>query len=243
MARRRFFVETVHSGRAQITGQEAHHLSRVLRVERGQKFEISDNRNVYLAEVENARKDLVTFAIVEQIDALGPVVRTRLLASLIKFEYFEWMIEKATELGVESVIPVESGRSEKGLAAAAQKRLPRWRRIAREASEQSRRARLPLIEPAVSLTDALQILADYRYGLEEANAPSILSVLPAERHHDDRVALIVGPEGGWTESERAEIGAAGWAAVSLGPEILRAETAAIAGLSIINAAWNARSPR
>ena len=63
--------------------------------------EISDNQNVYLAEVESARKDLVSFAILEQIAAGAPVLRMALLASLIKFEHFEWMIEKATELGVE----------------------------------------------------------------------------------------------------------------------------------------------
>jgi len=243
MARRRFFVDAVDSGRAQIAGEEAHHLSRVLRVEPGQKFEISDNRNVYLAEVESARKDLVSFAIVEQIEATGPVVRSVVLASLIKFEHFEWMIEKATELGVEQVIPVESERSEKGLALAAGKRVSRWNRIAREASEQSRRSRLPLIEPAVSLTEALRSEADYRYLLEEAGALPILSVVPEVGKAEDRTALLVGPEGGWSDRERAEIVGAGWTAVSLGPAILRAETATIAGLSIINAAWNARSPR
>src|SRR6202790_4887913 len=178
MARRRFFVDAVRSGRAQIAGEEAHHLSRVLRVEPGQKFEISDNQNGYFAEVERARKDLVCFAIVEQIEASRPVVRVALLASLIKFEHFEWMIEKATELGVERVIPVESDRSEKGLAAAAQKRIARWSRIAREAREQARRARLPVIEPAVSLADALRDQADYRYVLEEAGASPIWSVVP-----------------------------------------------------------------
>jgi 16S rRNA (uracil1498-N3)-methyltransferase len=243
MARRRFFVDAVRSGRAQIAGEEARHLSRVLRVEPGQKFEISDNQNVYLAEVESARKDLVSFAIVERIEAALPVVRTALLASLIKFEHFEWMIEKATELGVERVIPVEAERSEKGLAAAAQKRSARWNRIAREASEQSRRVRLPLIALAVSLTGALQDESDYRYVLEEADAPPILSVVPAALRPEDRVALLAGPEGGWTDRERAEIAAAGWAAVSLGSQILRAETAAIAGWSTINAVWNARWPR
>jgi len=241
MARRRFFVDEVQRGHAHIKGEEAHHLSRVLRVEVGQKFEISDNQNVYLAEVENARKDLVSFAIVEKIEASAPTVRVALLASLIKFEHFEWLIEKATELGVEQVIPVEAERSEKGLAAAAQKRVVRWRRIAREASEQSRRAKLPLIEPVVSLAEALREQADYRYVLEEADAPPILSVLPPVCRSKDRVALLVGPEGGWTDRERAEIGAAGWVATSLGDGILRAETASIAGLSIINAAWNARS--
>jgi 16S rRNA (uracil1498-N3)-methyltransferase len=240
MARRRFFVDFVHSGQARIAGEEAHHLTRVLRVEAGQKFEISDNHDVYLAEVESARKDLVTFSILERIDVAAPVVRTTLLASLIKFEHFEWMIEKATELGVERVIPVVAERSEKGLAQAAAKRVVRWKRIAREASEQSRRARLPEIEPAFDFAAALESIGDYRYLLDEdAVAPPILSVLPATGRPQDRVILLVGPEGGWTDRERTAIAAAGWTAVSLGREILRAETAAIAGLAILNAAWAA----
>lgn len=237
MARRRFFVEPVRRGHAQITGQDARHLIRVLRVERGQRFEISDNHCVYLAEVDSAQKDRVSFAIVEQIPAGAPTLHTALFAALIKFERFEWLLEKATELGVEQVIPVETERSEKGLAQAAGKRLERWKRIAREASEQSRRARLPEIAPPQPLTLALRDPGSYRYVLEEAGAPPILSQLPVERHAGDRVALLVGPEGGWTDRERAATIAAGWRPVSLGHEILRAETAAIAALSILNAAW------
>jgi 16S rRNA (uracil1498-N3)-methyltransferase len=239
MARRRFFVDAVQSGRARITGPDAHHLTRVLRVEPGQKFEISDNHSVYLAEVESARKDLVSFAIQERLEAPEPLVRTTLLAALVRFERFEWIIEKCTELGVEQVIPLETERTEKGLKKAAEKRSVRWNRIAREASEQSRRARLPEIHDAVALADALAIEADYRYLLEEATAAPMLSVLPSSRRAGDRVALLLGPEGGWTDRERGLITSAGWCAVSLGREILRAETAAIAGLAIINAAWNA----
>lgn len=240
MARRRFFVDSIHSGQARISGEEAHHLTRVLRVEAGEKFEISDNRDVYLAEVESARKDLVSFSILERIDVAAPVVRTTLLASLIKFEHFEWMIEKATELAVERVIPVEAERTEKGLTQAAVKRVTRWKRIAREASEQSRRGRLPEIEAAIGLGAALESAGDYRYVLDEEDATPILSALPATRLPQDRVALLVGPEGGWTDRERAAIATTGWIAVSLGREILRAETAAIAGLAIVNAAWSAR---
>jgi 16S rRNA (uracil1498-N3)-methyltransferase len=237
MARRRFFVEAVHRGRAQITGQDAQHLTRVLRVEAGQKFEISDNRNVYLAEVETARKELVSFAIIEQLHVPTLVVQVALYAALIKFECFEWMLEKATELGVAQVTPVETERSEKGLAQAAGKRLPRWKRIAREASEQSRRVRLPEIASPMPLTDALRCDAIYRYALDETETQPILSAIPAKRLAEDRVALLAGPEGGWTDRERARIAAAHWTAVSLGPNVLRAETAATAALAILNAAW------
>jgi 16S rRNA (uracil1498-N3)-methyltransferase len=237
MARRRFFVEAIERGHAQIIDQDAHHLTRVLRVEPGQKFEISDNSNVYLAEVETARKDLVSFRILERIDAAEPVIHTALFASLIKFERLEWLIEKATELGVSALTPVRAERSEKGLEAAALKRVGRWKRIAREASEQSRRARLPDIESPIDLTDALRDAEGHRYALEESAAPPILSAFPDARQPGDRVALLVGPEGGWTDRERAAIANAGWRAVSLGHEILRAETAAIAALAIVNAAW------
>ena len=237
MARRRFFVEAIERGYAQINDQDAHHLTRVLRVEPGQKFEISDNLHVYLAEVETARKDLVRFRILDQIDAAEPAVHTALFAALIKFERFEWLIEKATELAVSEITPVQTERSEKGLEAAAAKRVTRWQRIAREASEQSRRARLPIIESPIDLAETLRMEADHRYALDEAEARPILSVFPDARPPGDRAALLVGPEGGWTERERTAIAAAGWTAASLGNNILRAETAAIAALAIVNAAW------
>jgi len=238
MARRRFFVDAIESGRAQITGPEAHHLTRVLRVEPGQLFEISDNRSVYLAEVEKARKDLVSFAVREPIAAPDPVVRTTLLASLIRFERFEWILEKATELGVERIIPVRAERSEKGLEQAALKRMPRWQRIVREASEQSRRAKLPEIGDPVPLADALLVETPHRFALDETEAKPLLSVLPAQRCLGDQVALLIGPEGGWTDREREQFSSV-WRAASLGPQILRAETAAIAALAVINGAWSA----
>jgi 16S rRNA (uracil1498-N3)-methyltransferase len=241
MARRRFFVETVQSGRALITGPEAHHLTRVLRVEPGQQFEISDNHSVYLAEVESARKDLVSFSVRGKVAPADPVVLLTVLASLIRFERFEWMIEKATELGVARIVPVQAARTEKGLEHAAGKRVSRWNRIAREASEQSRRDRLPEIGTPLDLAEALRVEAAYRYVLEEAEAPPIHSVLPARREAVDSVAVLVGPEGGWTDRERDQVAGSQWRPVSLGPGILRAETAAIAALAVIGAAWNSHS--
>ncbi|MBV9769513.1 MAG: 16S rRNA (uracil(1498)-N(3))-methyltransferase [Bryobacterales bacterium] len=239
MARRRFFVDAVVSGRARIEGPDAHHLTRVLRVEPGQQFEICDNQSVYLAEVESAHKDLVSFAVQEELATAEFSVRTTILASLIRFERFEWMLEKATELGIERVVPVDAERSEKGLELAALKRLPRWSRIVREASEQSRRARLPEIGAPVALAAALEMKFGHTFVLEETDATPMLRALPAHRRQGDSVALLVGPEGGWTDRERDSMANAGWCAVSLGPQILRAETAAVAALAIINAAWGA----
>ncbi|HWZ34370.1 MAG TPA: RsmE family RNA methyltransferase [Bryobacteraceae bacterium] len=223
--RRRFFVGEVRNGHAQIDGDDARHLTRVLRVEAGQRYEISDNRNVYLAEIETARKEHVVFRTLEKLESPVPGLRLILCVALFKFDRFEWMIEKATELGVSEIVPVETTRSEHGLERAAHKRVERWRRIALEASQQSRRAFLPVIAEPHSLRDALAIDATRRLVLDEACSGSIPIPLA------DSIALLVGPEGGWTDEERALFGS--WTPVSLGPLILRAETAAITALAIV----------
>ena len=168
----------------------------------------------------------------------APTVRLVLCAALIKFDHFEWMIEKATELGVSEIVPVETIRSERGLERAAHKRVERWRRIALEASQQSRRAFLPEVSEPESLRDALDREANYRFALDENPAAQPLNTaLPSARNPQDAVAMLIGPEGGWTDDERAQFTAAGWLPVSLGSLILRAETAALAALAIVNSAW------
>ena len=224
----------MRNGHAEISGDDARHLTRVLRVEAGQRYEISDNRNVYLAEIETARKEQVVFRTLERMTAPAPAPKLILLAALFKFDRFEWMVEKATELGVAEIVPVESARSERGLERAAHKRVDRWRRIALEASQQSRRAFLPEVREPVAFAEARVFTATHRLVLDEdADAPRLVAPVV---NAVDSIAILIGPEGGWTEEERAEFTAAGWARASLGPLILRAETAAIAALAIIASA-------
>jgi 16S rRNA (uracil1498-N3)-methyltransferase len=243
MARRRFFVDAVRNGRAELSGEAAEHLRRVLRVQAGQQFELSDNQSLYLAEVEEFRKGAVSFRILDRLEAENPPLRLTLFASLIKFDRFEWIVEKATELGVERIVPVVAERSEKGLGEAAIKRIERWRRIALESSQQSRRARVPEVGGSIRFTEAMAVQGVCRLFLEEERgAAPILSALPepARRSSSDDVSLLVGPEGGWTEEERLAAAAGGWQPVSLGPLILRAETAAISAIAILVSAWSAR---
>ena len=237
--RRRFFVQQVRNGHAEIEGDDARHLTRVLRVEAGQRYEISDNAEVYLAEIETARKERVVFRTLGKLEPPAPTPRVILCAALIKFDYFEWMIEKATELGVGEIVPVETLRSERGLARAAHKRLERWRRIGLEASQQSRRAHLPEIREPMRFQEALSHHANYEYALDEdgSGSPPLISSLPRNGAAADSIAVFVGPEGGWTEEERSAFAPAGWTRVTLGPLILRAETAAIAALAVVSQAW------
>jgi 16S rRNA (uracil1498-N3)-methyltransferase len=233
MARRRFFVEEVHHQRAELVGDDAHHLTRVLRVERGQKYEISDNRQVWLAEVVEAHKNRVVFQTLESVAARQAPVRLTLLVSLVKFERMEWILEKGTELGVECFVPVLAARSERGLEKAVSKRRERWEKVILEAAQQARRDRLPRLEPWVPFPAAITRKGRVQWILDEEGGTPIMQAAPTNRHPDDDVLILVGPEGGWTEQERA----CGWTRVSLGSQILRTETACLAAAAIVHAFW------
>jgi 16S rRNA (uracil1498-N3)-methyltransferase len=240
MARRRFFVPQVRRGVAELTGEDAEHLVRVLRAEVDQVYEISDNENLYLARISVARKSVVSFEVIEQIPVPLTAGKLTLVAALFKFDHFEWLMEKATELGVDDIIPFEAVRTERGLMQAAVKRRRRWQRIALEASQQSRRVRLPDVAAAMRFEQAANTEATTKLLLDEgSSAVNVLSALPAEVSADFHVALMLGPEGGWTDGERAALMTRGWVACSLGPTILRAETAGTAGLAIVRA-WASR---
>lgn len=240
MARRRFLVERVRDNAAELRGEDARHLARVLRAEPGQQYEVSDGASVYLAEIAAVEKERVIFRVVEALDTPPAPVRLTLYAALVKFDRFEWLVEKAAELGVAAIVPVNAARSEKGLLEAARKRVERWRRIAHESSQQARRLGPPEIGEPQPLATAIAAGTSLRYFLDEKpGATSLAAAIPPhrERRRSDAVALATGPEGGWTDAERAAATAAGWTPVSLGPLILRAETAAIAAAAIVTHAW------
>lgn len=232
MARRLFFISGIYNGYAELRGEEAKHLSRVLRVEPGQVYELSDNQQKYLARVSEAQKELVRFEILEKLEAEREIPRIDLYAAIIKFEHFEWGIEKATELGVDRIIPVQSARSENGLDKAVTKRLERWRRIALESSQQSRRVFLPELIPVMRFRDVVSQAEGQRIFLDEKRESSLLRELPKE---SSTVSLLIGPEGGWTDEERNLAESTGWLSASLGPRVLRAETAWMASLAILRA--------
>lgn len=234
MARRRFFVPPVRNSQTELEGDDARHLTQVLRVEAGELYEISDNHNVYLAEVTLARKAHVVFRVMEALPLPEPLVPLTVLVALIKFERLETVLEKATELGATEIRLVRAERSEKGLELAAPKRMHRWQRIIVEASQQSRRATLPVISPPVQLSNALKFDAENRLFLDEdRTGTSILDVVQAKAP----TAMLAGPEGGWPAHEREQALAAGWTPVSLGPLVLRTETAVIAALATLNATF------
>lgn len=239
--RRRFFVEKFDNRSVTLRGEAAEHLGRVLRAECGQLYELSDGENAWLGRVESVslsrRGDSrVEFALIEPVSSCEPALKIELLISIVKFDRFEWCLEKATELGATAISPLAAARSEKALVAAAEKRRARWEKILFESAQQSRRLRPPTMGAVVSSEKAFadanegsgcKILLSERKGafpIHEALSSGIGIANPA---------LATGPEGGWTDGEIAAARAAGFVEASLGENILRTETAVLASLSIL----------
>lgn len=231
--RRRFFVSQFEGMKAVMDGDVAHHLGRVLRAQPGQLYELSDGQQVWLGRIEVAERDRVEFALVEELAAYKPALQITLLLAVVKFDAFEWAIEKATELGVSKIVPLAAARSEKGLLAAAEKRAERWRKILLEASQQSRRVNVPELAAVAKPDKAFAASAEgVRVILSErGGAQALRMVLEGRRDH--AAVLAIGPEGGWTEEEFPAAGAAGFQEASLGGLILRTETAVVAGLAAV----------
>jgi len=232
--RRRFFVEAFDEDRAVLAGDAAYHLGRVLRAEPGQLYELSDGTSVRLGKIEFAGKDRIEFSLLESLPGSVSSLDTTLLLAIVKFDAFEWAIEKATELGVNRIVPLAAARSEKGLLVAAEKRAERWKKLLFEASQQSRRVRLPVLESVATPKTAFTASASQIKVMlsERPMAQPLRKLLPGSSL--DSVTLAIGPEGGWTEEEFAAAAKAGFAEASLGKLILRTETAVTACLATVN---------
>jgi len=220
-------------------GDAAHHLGRVLRAEAGQLFELSDGQRVWLGRVARVARDRVEFALVEELPACRPSVDVTLLLAVVKFDAFEWAIEKATELGVNTIVPLAAARSEKALLTAGPKRAERWKKILVEASQQSRRVNVPSLE---ALVRPEQSFAQQKEGLklllsEREEAPSMRTVLEGQK--SSKAVIAIGPEGGWTDKELESADRSGFKQVSLGKLILRTETAVIVALANLTYALGA----
>jgi 16S rRNA (uracil1498-N3)-methyltransferase len=240
MTRRRWIADTFTHSTASLLGAQAEHLARVLRAQPGTHADIVADGRVYHAAIASVATEEVIFNLLEEIPAESALPITLLLA-VFKFDRMEWAIEKATELGVASIVPVIARRTEKHLAQAADKRVERWRRLAQEAAKQSRRADIPAIVEPITLAARLAQPSTAQQILlaeEERNTTlrqRVDAALASANADLPEFELAVGPEGGWTPEELALFAKHHWQSASLGPRILRAETAAISALAITSA--------
>ena len=251
VTRRRWIAEQWDEATALILGAQAEHLARVLRAQPGMEADVVAGGRVFHGQVAavtlNGEKSEVRFNLTGEL-AADPALPVTLVIAIYKFDRMEWAIEKATELGVASIAPVIARRTEKHLAQAAEKRAERWRRIAHEAAQQARRCDVPTIHDPASLASRVSAVSPLtRIVLAEQERTTTLhhaidEALAAAKDEMPALEIAIGPEGGWAPQEEALFDANGWRAASLGPRILRAETAAIAALAVIASRLDRFSP-
>jgi 16S rRNA (uracil1498-N3)-methyltransferase len=234
-----------------IRGRSVHRLGRVLRLRRGDRFEIVHEAGDALIEAELTRigPDSVEAQIANWRPIQEPVSPfVWICPSVVRAPRFDLLVEKTTELGVHGIRPVRATRS---LAQAhGRERTSRWRRLVTEASEQCRRERRPIVDSPIDLLDLVSgpVPTDcpsggYRRLFASAREPNRrISDAFADRPRPVIVELLVGPEGGFTETEATAALDNGWLPISLGPRPLRAETAAIVGAALVQEALRACAP-
>jgi len=238
VSRRRWIAEHWDEATATIVGAQAEHMARVLRAQPGMEADVVAGGHVFHAEVAAVAPAEVRFNLIAEVQA-DPALPVTLVLSIYKFDRMEWALEKATELGVAAVAPVIARRTEKHLAQAAEKRAERWRRIVHEAAQQSRRSDVPIVYDPAPLAARIRAASQVsRIVLAEQERTTTLShalveAVAAAADEMPTLEIAIGPEGGWAPDEEALFDANGWIAVSLGPRILRAETAAIAALAVV----------
>ena len=221
-----------------VEGERHHYLRRVLRVDEGDEVEVFDGQgrafSARVAKLEETALELVLGH--ERREA--PVRRVTVVQGLPKGEKLEWVIEKAVELGASAIVPAEAERSVVRLdAARAVRRHERWQKIANEAARQCGRSDVPTVLPLMPMARVREALEPGCVLLvldEEERARPLSQALPPS---PTPVALVVGPEGGLTREEVAELVSEGGVPVTLGGLILRTETAALAALSALAALW------
>ena len=238
MTRRRWIAEHWDEATATIVGAPAEHLARVLRAVPGVEADVVAGGRVFHAVVAAVVPNEIRFNLIAELEA-DPALPVTLVLAVYKFDRMEWAIEKATEMGIAAIAPVIARRTEKHLAQAAEKRVERWRRIAHEAAQQSRRSDVPLIhDPAPLATWVRADSTALRIVLAEQERTTTLrnaldEAITQAQAEMPALEISIGPEGGWAPEEEALFDSNGWRAASLGPRILRAETAAIATMAVV----------
>lgn len=247
MTSNRFYIKqsNLHSSTVLLYGEEHHHLRRVARIKSKEKIWLFDEKGInYLARVEEIKKDMTRLLILKKMDKDKAKVKITLAQALIKSKKMELVLQKSTELGVTNIIPVITARTIIKIEEKIQEKMERWKKIASEAVKQSNRSLIPTILSPIPLRKLIEERNETKKLFLSENRGEYLRDIIIRSYKlrkeglPSSVLVLVGPEGGWTEEEEKYILNHGYEAVSLGRQILRAETAAICSVALISHFWN-----
>jgi len=227
-----FPPDSLHEGSIVFSAEESQHMVKSLRLGVGDRVRATDGAGrFYDSAIEHAAAARVRARVLKVTEAKACAPAVTVFQGVVRAQRMDLLVEKAVELGSAGLVPIECERCLRRVAAP---RLARWRRIAREAMKQSLRAHLPAISEPRSLREAAAVLGGFDLVLVACEASGGKPLREIITPGLARVALWVGPEGGFTEEEMDQLAAAGGVAFTLGPHRLRSETAALATLAALH---------
>jgi len=237
----RFFVEkkniNLENNTCIIEGEDVKHISKVLRCKIGEEIEVCDKDNSeYICEITNISKDLVELNILNKVDVKREAdIRVKLYQGLPKGPKMEMILQKLTEVGVCEIVLVQTKRSVSKVDDKKEdKKIERWERIIYEAAKQSKRGKIPTLRGVLTFKEALADMKENDFNIAPYENERTKSIKQAIKGVNiNNVGIFVGPEGGFEESEIEAIESIGGKSVSLGPRILRTETASLVASSIV----------
>ena len=229
----RYFTEKLDNNTFTLNKDDTYHIKKVMRMNLGDKIEVIYNKELYIAEIINY-DELTQAKVIEKLDTYNELSNNVILVqSLVKEQKMDYILQKNTELGVSTFIPYQADRSIVKIKSNDSKKIERWSKIVKEASEQSKRNIIPNVTNVYDINELIKIQVDIKL-LCSVNEKSVsIKKMLDSIDLNSKILVVIGPEGGFSEKEEAKLMENGFVSVSLGTSVLRTETAGVFVLSCI----------
>lgn len=214
--------------------EDIHHIINVMRMDIKDKFEVIENECIFICQIENISKNDIKYKVIKE-DKNVRIKENKITLCISLIKNFDYVLQKATELGVDEIIPLKTSRSVvKVLEGNVENKLNRWNKICKEASEQSKRTNIPVINRPTSIKELNIDKKNVNILCSVNKATTSLSGVMKKTNKSDTICIVIGPEGGLDSDEEDYLIKQGFIPTSLGNNVLKAETVPIFILSIIN---------
>lgn len=216
-----------------LSKEDSYHITKVMRYDVGTKIEIVDKGILYIAEIIELTP-LVIAKKIEEVPCIKEICNTTIVQSLVSEQKMDYILQKGTELGAESFIPLITDRSVVKVNDKINKKVERWNTIVKEASEQSKRLNIPKVLNPYTIKEISNLDYDYKILCSVNEMSKSIKTVLSNIKESDRILVVIGPEGGFTKEEEQKLLDNGFISVTLGDRVLRTETASLFVLSIVN---------
>lgn len=230
----RYFVDGNYSDRLTLSSADSHHIKNVMRMNVSDKIEVVLDGRLFLYEIATLDNNVVVEKVEELNNDVDLKLKVSIAQALVNEQKMDYILQKSCELGVYSIIPLNTTRSVVKIDGKEEKKINRWKKIVKEASEQSKRVSIPKISKVLDIDELIKLDYDLKILCSVNEMTTSIKKVLSNVGSCDRILFVIGPEGGFTKPEERKLIDNGFISVSFGKTVLRTETASIFIMSIIN---------